>query len=265
MSPKENETTPTIDDDEIPEVAPQIVEDAPADVEAPRAPAAPRVRLVGVLPRLGLDRIGVGRIVAFLLFIAIALGGTHFLSDVIVVEVDDRPRVEMVERDALPTNLESSELLFLGQGAMQSGDIDQAARFLEEARIRAERDHPDDINLSVDVFEGLADVAELRGSPRVAELYREFIRQKQAELGSSLPLYSKAERSFRKGDLIAARSEFARFLLTRASLGPAGERYVKRARRRLAEIAERRYYERVGGPVSLSELTEPRGFFHERP
>ncbi|MCB9834118.1 MAG: hypothetical protein H6807_16775 [Planctomycetes bacterium] len=248
--------------------------EAPAPVAEPSvAPEAPasggalagvRLRLVAV-GRLvtSRGRGHYGRLIAGLLFLVICLGTAYQLRHGLVFDVVEKPTSGPAISE-FPSELTAGELVRMGQGALEGQDVDTAARFLEEARIRAERGQPDDINLFVDVFEGLARVAEIQGRPRVAELYRDYVRRKQAELGRSLPLFSAAERDFHAGELAAARRNYARFLLTQAALGEAGSRYVQRARRRLAEIWEMEFERKSGGLANVVDLAEPKEFFDER-
>lgn len=232
----------------------------PQAEESVRKGLKPRLQaLVARLPRGA----NLGRLVAGLLFLVVCVTGIHFLRDEVVVEVDEENLAETDLIDDFSPELAPAELALLGEGALENQDVEGASRFLEAARVRAERTAPDDVNLLVDVFEGLARVAELRGRPRVAELYRDYVRRKQAELGHSLPIFSAAERDFRAGNWKAARAGFSRFLLTRASLGVEGERYIDRAERRLTEIWERQFEEKSGGRESLTALSEPKEFFHD--
>ncbi len=200
------------------------------------------------------------KILGVLIFAAVAAGAYVGLKGGITAEVPVEEEVSELDELGVDPSLSARELVQFGDGAIDEGDLAQATRFFESARLRANLEATSDINLTVDIYEGLARIEDAKGNPKVAQILRDYILSKQTELGASLPIFNRAEKLYREGKHVEARMEFARFLLTSDTLGEKGERYVTAAGRRIADSWKTEYSQRHSQEESAS-LTDPEEFF----
>lgn len=200
------------------------------------------------------------KLLGVLVFAAVAGGAYVGLKGGITAEAPVEEEVSEQDQLGIDPSLSARELVQFGDGAVNEGDLPQATRFFESARLRADLEATSDINLTVDIYEGLAKIEDIKGNPKVAQILRDYILSKQTELGESLPIFNRAETLFREGKHLEARKEFARFLLTSESLGDKGERYIRAAGRRIADSWKTEYSQRHSQETSAS-LTNPEEFF----
>ncbi|MFT7617201.1 MAG: tetratricopeptide (TPR) repeat protein [Planctomycetota bacterium] len=204
----------------------------------------------------------VGKVLAVLVFVCVAGSAYFLLEGGLVAEPTSNAEETLETKLDLDPSLSARELIQVGRNALDEGDFDEASRFFEGARLRADLESTKDINLTVDVYEGLAQVEAAKGNENVAEMFRDYIHSKQAELGESLPLFNKAEHLFREGKQVEARAQYARFLLLANSLDEAGKRYIEIAKRHVADSFEIEYRERYH-KGSTTSLVNPEEFFNE--
>ena len=201
------------------------------------------------------------KFLAVVVFAGVTAAAYLLLKDGLVAE-EPVQKPAAAPKTTLDPSLEARELLRFGEEALQRHDTKRALELFEAARQRADLESPDDINLTVDIYDAFARLEAERGNAELAELYREYIRSKQNELGESLPLFNQGEKLFREGKHVEARQFYARFLLLAGILKDNGKRYIEIARRRIADSYEMEYKARYASDT-VSSLTNPEGFFHE--
>ena len=241
------------------ETADETVEPSASNDGGNDAPDTPRGRLSLLANSKGRR---LAKISAILTFVVISTAAVYFLREGVILEAPAEDQNEAEPNAGFDSKLNARELIELGNGAIMANEIDDASRFLEAARIQAEVSEFQDVNLTVDVFEGLAKVAEAKGKHKIADIYRGYAEKKQAELGSSLPLFNSAEKSFRATNLPEARKYYAQFLLTKSSLSEKGQRYIVKSKMRIASIQEMEFKQRFNGEASESVFSME-DFFNE--